>query len=401
MDILPVRGESTWSSGESAMDSDRIKILFIIDYFHRTGGTEKHLAQLIAGLPAELFHCSVVAFDLGKNPLLDGLRVRGVPIISLPVGRVYVPNAAVQARRLSTLIRSDKYDIVQTFHQKADSFGAVIAWLSGVKHLVSSKRDTGQLRRPWHVFLNRRLRSMFERVIVVGDAVAAAVTANDRIDPVRIVKIYNGVDTVRFSPPAAADALEARRSLGFAQQDFVIGMVAGFRPEKCYDVFFDGLSRALGRIPSLKAIAVGAGPLLDHFRGVCTRGPLRNKVTFTGDTVDVGRYLWAMDVGCLVSGNEGFSNAVLEKMAVGLPMIVTAVGGNAEAVVHGVSGFVIPPFDAEAFCEALVAIHADPAKRAAMGHRSRQLVEEKFSLDWMCAQHAQLYLSLCDPARGQ
>jgi len=139
------------------MASDTVKILFIIDYFHRTGGTEKHLAQLIAGLPAGAFHCSVVAFDLGANPLLDGLRARGVPVISLPVGREYVPNAALQAWRLAKLMRRNRFDIVQTFHQKADTYGALIAWLSGVKHLISSKRDTGQLRRPWHFFLNRRL----------------------------------------------------------------------------------------------------------------------------------------------------------------------------------------------------------------------------------------------------
>src|SRR2546423_3094328 len=93
------------------MASNRIEILFIIDYFHRTGGTEKHLAQLIAGLPTDAFRCSVVAFDLGANPLLDGLRARGVSIISVPVGREYVLNAVVQAWRLSKLIRKNRYDI--------------------------------------------------------------------------------------------------------------------------------------------------------------------------------------------------------------------------------------------------------------------------------------------------
>src|ERR1700693_1714838 len=101
------------------MASDMIQILFVIDYFHRTGGTEKHLAQLIAGLPADTFRCLVVVFDLGDNPPLDGLREQGVSIISVPVGREYVPAAAVQAWRLFKLIRKNRYDIVQTFHQKA------------------------------------------------------------------------------------------------------------------------------------------------------------------------------------------------------------------------------------------------------------------------------------------
>ena len=109
---------------ERAMDRAPIEILFLIDYFHRTGGTEKHLAQLIRGLPSPEFRATVVAFDLGTNPLLDELRAAGVPVIHLPVGREYVPNALRQAWRLARLMRRHRYDIVQTFHQKADTFGA-------------------------------------------------------------------------------------------------------------------------------------------------------------------------------------------------------------------------------------------------------------------------------------
>src|ERR1700681_3973153 len=134
------------------MRQDRIEILFLIDYFHRTGGTEKHLVQLIAGLPADQFHSSVVVFDLGDNPLLQRLHDRGVPVIHLPVGREYVPNALRQAWRLARLIRRGRYDIVQTYHQKADTYGALIAWAAGAPHLISSKRDIGHLRKPWHFF---------------------------------------------------------------------------------------------------------------------------------------------------------------------------------------------------------------------------------------------------------
>jgi hypothetical protein len=130
------------------MADARIKILYLIDYFHRTGGTEKHLAQLIKGLPVEEFRCSLVAFDLGTNRLLDDLRDAGVPVIHLPVGREYVPSAAVQAWRLASLIRRNRYDIVQTFHQKSDSYGALVAWLAGARHLISSKRDTGDAGSP-------------------------------------------------------------------------------------------------------------------------------------------------------------------------------------------------------------------------------------------------------------
>jgi L-malate glycosyltransferase len=227
------------------MSSRRIEILYLIDYFHRTGGTEKHLAQLIAGLPADQFRCSLVAFDMGANPLLEGLRARGVPVLHLPVRREYVPQAALQAWRLSRLIRANRYDIVQTFHQKADTYGALIAWLAGARHLISSKRDTGELRNTLHIFLNRRLKNLFDAFIAVADEVRIAVARRDRLPQERITTIYNGVDTARFAVPSATRRAEARMRFGFAANDFVVGMVAGFRPEKNHNVFFDGLLQAL------------------------------------------------------------------------------------------------------------------------------------------------------------
>jgi glycosyltransferase involved in cell wall biosynthesis len=382
----------------NAQAAPRLRILYLIDYFHRTGGTETHLVQLMLGLPAERFVSSLVAFDLGDNPLLDRLRAQGLEVLHLPVGREYVPHAALQAWRLAKLIRRNHYDIVQTYHQKADTYGALIAWLAGARHLVSSKRDTGELRNSRHVFANRRLKGLFDAFIMVAEGVRAAVMARDGLPPERVTTIYNGVDTARFCVPTAAQRAEARRKLGFAADDFVVGMVAGFRAEKNHDVFFAGLTQALPSIPSLKILAVGAGPLLGEVRERVSRSPLGARTVFSGDVTDVLPYLQAMDVGCLTPGsNEGFSNAIIEQMAMGLPMIVSDVGGNAEAVVDGTNGRVIPPSDPRSFCEALLELHAHPESTAAMGRASRSRAETKFSLANMCAQHAGLYLALCNP----
>jgi glycosyltransferase involved in cell wall biosynthesis len=381
------------------MDSRKIKILYLIDYFHRTGGTEKHLSQLIDGLSGR-FSCAVVVFDMGSNALLDGLRDRGVPIVNLPVGREYVPHAAAQAWRLARLIRRERYDIVQTFHQKADTYGALIAWLAGARHLISSKRDTGELRKPWHVFLNRRLRCLFDAFIAVAEGVRTAVVARDHLPPSRVKIIYNGVDTERFAVPSAAQRTAARERFGFGAADFVVGMVGRFRPEKNHDIFFAGLQQVLPLIPCLRVLAVGDGPLYARFREQVGASDLSSRTVFTGAVDDVLACLWALDVGCLTSGsNEGFSNAVIEQMAIGLPMIVTAMGGNSEAVVDGENGYVIAPCDAAALGRAVTALHGDPARAAAMGRASRLRTEQNFSLQRMCAAHADLYLALCQPSR--
>ena len=372
-----------------------IEVLFLIDYFQRTGGTEQHLAQLIAGLPADEFHSTLVAFDMGDNPLLQRLRERGVPVVHLPVGREYVPNALVQAWRLARLIRRNRYDVVQTYHQKADTFGALIVWLAGVRHLVSSKRDTGDLRKPLHRFLNRRLRGLFEAFIMVSRRVREAVVKRDHLPAGRVITIYNGVDISRFVPPTLEQRRAARESLGLGAEDYVVGMIAGFRKEKNHDVFFDGVARARAAIPGLRVLAVGGGELLEQFKRQVGDSKLGGCTQFSGDVADVRPFLAAMDVGCLTPGaNEGFSNAVIEQMAAGLPMVVTDVGGNAEAVVDGENGNVIAPNDAVALGDALVRMFSDPARRAEWGRASRRRAEQYFSLASMCAAHARLYRAL-------
>jgi glycosyltransferase involved in cell wall biosynthesis len=377
------------------MRRDRIRILFLIDYFHRTGGTENHLVQLVVGLPTSQFECSVVGFDFGSNPLLDELRARGIPVTHLPVEREYVPNALIQAYRLWRLIRRNRYDIVQTYHQKADTYGALIAWTAGVKYLISSKRDTGELRKPLHIFLNRSLRGLFDAFIMAAEGVRSAVAARDRLLARRTRVIYNGVDTTRFTPPSVLQRNDARARLGFRSEDFVVGMVAGFRPEKNHDVFFSALTLAASAIPSLKVLAVGGGALLERYQRSLHDTAIGRRTVFAGDVAEVLPYLWAMDVGCLTPGsNEGFSNALIEQLSTGLPMIVTDVGGNAEAVVDGECGFVVPPGHSKALAEALVRLYENRPQRAAMSQASRRRVLQRFSLEQMCAEHARFYTQL-------
>ncbi len=384
----------------AGMKSKRTKLLVIIDYFHRTGGTEKHLVQLLTCLPPDDFSISVVVFDLGDNPLIEHLRTRGLTVLHLPVGREYVPNALMQAWRLARLIRRNRYDVIQTYHQKADSFGALIARIAGARHLISSKRDTGELRKPLHIFLNRRLKGLFDAFIMAADGVRREVVARDGLDAARVRIIYNGVDTRRFTPPNPAERQSARERLGFSAHDFVVGMVAAFRPEKNHDVFFAGLTRLATTVPNLKVLAVGGGPLLERYRAQIGASELGARSVFAGDVTEVLPYLWAMDVGCLTPGsNEGFSNAVIEQMAAGLPLIVTNVGGNAEAVIAEESGCVIPAGDPLALSAELQRLAADAELRASLGHAARERARRLFSLERMCAEHIQLYREVCGVTR--
>ena len=376
----------------------RINILYLIDHFHGVGGTENHLARLVTSLDKGKFSCTIVAFDFVDNHLSDTIKQNGVELIHLPVGRYYTVNALKNAVYLTKIIRDKRIDIVQTFHIKSDFYGSIVARLSGVKYILSSKRDVGDLKSSWHFFLNKLVRGITCKYIAVADAVKKAVIEKEGVSTHKITTIYNGVDKNIFNAPSFEEKRRAKKKLGFSDSDFVVGTVAWLRPEKNYIFFFDSIINASNQVNNLKAVAVGGdedGQQLKIFKNYVDQAGISENVIFAGQVPDVKKYLKAFDIACLVpSGNEGFSNSIIEKMAMGLPMIVSDVGGNAEAVIDGYNGFVIPPNNSEKLTEALVYLAEHPEERKKMGDRSAQRVQEMFTLEGMIQAHEELYESL-------
>jgi glycosyltransferase involved in cell wall biosynthesis len=373
----------------------KISIVYFIDHIDGPGGTERHLSYLVTLLDKARFDCSIVVFDLVPNALVDGLVEAGIEVKHIPVARYYVPSALRKAFVISRYIRERKADIVQTYHYKSDIYATLIAWCSGVRRLVSSKRDVADFKRPLNFFLHRLIRPLVDRYIVVSDMVADVITRKEGVAPERIVKIHNGVNLERYPVPDAAQRQAAKARLGLDEQDFVIGMVAWMRPEKDHPLLLNAFQRVKAQIPRAKLVLIGDGPRAGEYREWVARNGLANDVVFTGLANDVSQFVSALDVACLVpKSNEGFSNSVLEKMAMGLPLVVTDVGGNREAVQNGTNGFVIRPGELDALVEALLLLAREPDRARQMGQASRERAEALFSLEQMIQRHETLYLSL-------
>lgn len=374
---------------------EKINILYIIDQFTASGGTETHLANLLFHLNKERFNPFLLVFDLKENPLVQKIREAHIPIFHIPVGRYYTFNALKKAFSLSHIIKRKQIDIVQSYHFKSDFYGVLVSKLSGVKSIISSKRDTGDLKKKIQFFLHRFSNNYINHYIFVADAVRGIVMQREHINSSNFTVIYNGVDSKRFHPANRKAFFDTREKFGFSKSDFIVGTVAWLRPEKSYGIFFEAIEQLNEKISELKVVVVGGGDLLEYFKEDTRKRGIKDKVFFVGSTDDVRPYLRMMDVACLVPGqNEGFSNSIIEKMAMGLPLIVTDVGGNREAVFDGHNGLVIPPRDVSALSHAILDLYLNPDKRRAMGHQSRQRVKEYFTIDKIVKQHENLYESL-------
>ena len=118
---------------------------------------------------------------------------------------------------------------------------------------------------------------------------------------------------------------------------------------------------------------------------------IHNHVIWAGQILDVSIYNIAADIGILPSHEEGFSNSLLENMASGLPMIATDVGGNAEAIEDGVSGFIVPSHSPDALSETILKLVGDESLRNIFSEAARQRILEKFTIDKCAASYSAIY----------
>jgi glycosyltransferase involved in cell wall biosynthesis len=373
----------------------QLKILYLIDFWKATGGTERHLSYLITHLDKTRFQPYVVVFDYEPNTLVDQVRALGVEVLHIPVARYYTPNAFVRALELRRFIRERGIDIVQTFHYKADTYGALVARLAGVRHVVSSKRDAADYKNAFHLKLHNLAGALTDRYIAVSGVIADVIGRKEGVPADKFTVIHNGVDLGRYGQASEAEQAAAKIAIGFAPDDFVIGMSANFRPEKDHPLLIDAFREFRREDPNARLLFVGGGPQYEHYKSWVEANGLADCVKLTGSVDDVRPFLRAMDVACLVPKiNEGFSNSILEKKATGLPVIATDVGGNKEAIVEGVTGYIIAPRDGAALLDRLRRLRADRALRARMSAAARQRAIDLFSLPAMIRKHADLYESL-------
>lgn len=362
------------------------------------GGTEKHLYYLTKYLNKDKFNCSIVTFDL-KEIFVKKIREEGIKVIFIPVKRHYTLNALLKAFKLKALIKKHNIDIVQTFHFKSDTYGVLVSKLSGVSKIISSRRDVGDLKKPRQIFLNKIINRFIDRYITVCNTVGEKVHKTEGIPRDKMITIYNGVDLNKFNPNNTV-LQDIKENLGLKEDDFVIGTSAVFRPEKAYHILFKGIEKVLPFIKNLKVLVLGSGVTKSYFEDYCNRGPLRDIVKFMGFVDDVENYLPLMNIFCYVPDkNEGFSNAILEAMAMERPIIATDVGGNTEAVANGINGIIIPPSNADALADAILYLYNNSDTRCRMGIKSRERVEQFFTLQQMIKNHERLYLEMMNLKR--
>lgn len=370
-------------------------------YRFQVGGLENGVVNLINRLPAHRFRHVVVALTDCVPEFCRRVLPADVRFVSLhkPAG-----HGARLYPLLLRLFRALRPAIVHTRNLAALE-AQVPAWVAGVPVRVHGEHGWdvsdphGQRRR--YKLMRRLYRPFVTQYIALSSHLASYLESSVGVAGARVERICNGVDVGRFRPRVAG-----RESLPdgpFRDPGLcVIGSVGRLQPIK------DPLSllRAFVRLVSHDAafaerarlMIVGDGPLRGELEAEVARAGLGDKVWLAGERSDVPAALRAMDVFVLPSRAEGISNTILEAMACGLPVVATRVGGNAELVVAGETGALVPPDDSAALAEAIARYVEAPDLAQRHGLAGRWRVEHEFSLDGMVARYGALYEALLGEA---
>lgn len=369
---------------------NRVHILFLIDQLDQLGGAERVLFDIICRLPKDRFRCSLGTFRKGLEPsIFDDLPC---PVHRFPLSRTYDLDAARMAMRLRHLIRKERVSITHTFFETSDLWGGLVAKLSGCPILISSRRDVGILRARKHHVAYRLMRSAVDRVLTVSDEVRNYCLHQDGLDPGKVITIYNGVDGAKFSSSNGTEGIRA--SLGLTETSPLIITVANIRRIKGIDVFIQAAAVVSQEFPTATFLVVGEvleQEYSSELRQLASDLGLLGKVKFLGPSKEVASLLRVSDVFCLTSRSEGFSNALVEAMACGLPCVATRVGGNGEAIEDNVNGFLVPVEDPEAAADRICKLLHDPERARLIGHAAQRTVQEKFTAEAMIRQLVSVY----------
>lgn len=348
------------------------------------GGAERQLVALAKGLHARGVGVQVVVFYAGG--VFDGeLAAAGVPLHC--IGKRGRWDAVGFLVRLGAMLRRLRSAVVYAFLDVPNLLSALLRPLIGRPRLVWSIRAAG-MEMAHYDWLSRwvaRLEARLSRaadVIVANSHAGAAWAAKRGFPSERVRVVENGIDTERFRPDAPGRE-RVRREWGVRDDERLIGLVARLDVMKDHRNFLRACARLAARRGDVRFVCVGGGAAAyrDELHAYAAQLGIASRLLWAGGRQDMPSVYSALDVASSSSFGEGFSNAIGEAMACGVPCAVTDVGDSARIV--GELGEVAPPRDAEALSAALERMLHRLDREPELGARARARIEAQFSLSRM------------------
>lgn len=361
------------------------------------GGAERVLVSLLPYLQqVEGINPIVCTLNTTRDsPLVEAFERTGIPRYDLGVPRLVDPSGW---QRFLRLLHEKEIDIISAQDQYTNLFGAMAHFLTDIpvvmtRHVMVEPTDSRKEKALAQLTL-WALRYGADQVIAVSEAVRQQLSGQARLPLSRIETIHNGIEVARFNTRTQRAA--KRAEMGWTDDQPIVAMVAVLRRGKGHEVLFEAIPKLQARVPNVRIKLVGEGELSEQLRQQAE--PFGSVVEFLGQRTDVPELLGASDVFVLPSWSEALPTVLIEAGAASLPVVATDVGGAAEIVEEGDTGFLVPAGDVDQLADHLLKLLEDPALAKQMGEQARKHVVAHFSLTRQAQQTSALFERILEKA---
>lgn len=362
------------------MPRGRVRVVHLVTTLN-VGGLEMVVYHLVHHCDRTRFEPFILCLE-GAGTLAPRFEALGVPVEivsgskSSKVGRLF---------HLTGRLTAIRPDVLHTHNPTPHYFGSAAALLARVPVLVHTKHGRNYPDVPRKVLLNRLAAFLTDRVVAVSANAAEVTLRIERVPGRQVCVIRNGIDLAGY-PPVAPRGEPSRRVIHVARLQEIKGQHTLLRAARmAADVLHD-----------FRLDIVGDGPARDELHALHADLRLGDRVRFLGERPEIAELLTWADLFVLPSLTEGLSLTLLEAMAAGLPIVATDVGGNAEVVVDGQTGLLVPPQAPADLAAAMIRLLCDPDLSRRMGRAGRARVEKEFDVQRVVARYEALYEELLE-----
>lgn len=380
-----------------------VRVLFVIDHFSSPyAGTEGQLLQLISNLPADRFVPELLVLR-SSDYVYEGnipckVHVLGSSkLFSMKTWLALFEFARRQKRAGTALCH--------VFFNDSSVLCPPVFGLVGIPTLIS-RRDMGYWYTRKYLWVLRRTAGFVRGVVANSEAVKRITVQKEGFSDEDVSVIYNGYPEgdEELHPLTGEERQRYVETLGLPKSGRFVVLVANLRDIKRIGDAISALARLNQTLPDTHLVLIGAGDQ-KPYRMLAEAAGIAGQVHFLGARSDVKNLLRVMDVGLLCSESEGYSNAIVEYMQARLPVVASDVGGNSEAVEHGVTGFLFPMGDVDQMAEQLATVlNGESRAVASMGEAGYKRAGHRHALHTMIEAHCGLYdrlLSGSDYSRSE
>ncbi len=367
------------------LSSSSRRILYVVPTLDQSGA-EKQLTLLATGLAAKGNEIEVVA--LNRGGYFEGqLKNAGIPVTVLNKRLRVDP---VTHGRLRQVIRRFRPDIVHSWLFSANTHVRMLHSRRSPWKCVVAERCVDSWKASWQLFLDRRLKTSMDAMVVNSESVAEFY--RDLGVPGELIHvIQNGVGKADSESSDESIRTAWRKLVALPRGAFVVGSIGRLARQKRLDSLLWALHLANMAETDVHGAFAGVGPEREHLLELSEKYDISHCTKFLGHQESSDEFLAGIDAFWLGSEFEGQSNSLMEAMAAGLPVIVSDIPANLELVTHDETGIVVPLGDSAAFATALRKLKSDPDLAARLGAAARQKMLDEFSVQAMIDQHRSLY----------